>query len=116
MPKFILLWTDAALFALVLAVIGYAWHVARSRTLRATWGRVARNTPAMCSAVVLMLFVVVGLLDSIHFQPRLPPTPGATNPNAVVYAPKVVSLLDVLLEDTAFVRPEKTYSAPLSWL
>ena len=116
MPKFILLWTDAALFALVLAVIAYAWHVARSRTLRATWGRVARNTPAMCSAVVLMLFVVVGLFDSIHFQPRLPPAPGAANPSAVVYAPKVVSLLDVLLEDTAFVRPEKTYSAPLSWL
>jgi peptide/nickel transport system ATP-binding protein len=116
MPKFILLWTDAALFALVAAVIAYAWHVARSRTLRATWGRVARHTPAMCSAVVLALFVVVGLLDSIHFQPRLPSVPGATNPSAVMYAPKVVSLLDVLLEDTAFVRPEKTYSAPLSWL
>ena len=115
MPKFILLWTDAALFALVAAVIGYAWHVSRSRTLRATWGRVARNTPAMCSAVVLSLFVVVGLLDSIHFQLRLPPAPGATNASAVVYAPKVVSLLDVLLEDTAFVRPEKTYSSPLSW-
>jgi ABC-type microcin C transport system duplicated ATPase subunit YejF/ABC-type dipeptide/oligopeptide/nickel transport system permease subunit len=115
MPKFILLWTDAALFALVAVVIGYAWHVARSRTLRATWGRVARHTPAMCSAVVLMLFVVVGLLDSIHFQPRLPPVPGAASSSAVVYAPKVVSLLDVLLEDTAFVRPEKTYSSPLSW-
>ncbi|MCX7222249.1 MAG: ABC transporter permease, partial [Burkholderiales bacterium] len=115
MPKFILLWTDAALVALVAVVIGYAWHVARSRTLRATWGRVARHTPAMCSAVVLMLFVVVGLLDSIHFQPRLPPVPGAASSSAVVYAPKVVSLLDVLLEDTAFVRPEKTYSSPLSW-
>ncbi|MBP8035346.1 MAG: ABC transporter permease, partial [Burkholderiaceae bacterium] len=115
MPKFILLWTDAALFALVAAVMGYAWHVARSRTLRATWGRVARNTPAMCSAVVLALFVVVGLLDSIHFQPRLPPVPGATTSSPVVYAPKVVSLLDVLLEDTAFVRPEKTYSSPLAW-
>ena len=116
MPKFILLWTDAALFALVAAVIAYAWHVARSRTLRATWGRVARHTPAMCSAVVLTLFVVVGLLDSIHFQPRLPPVSGAATSSAVVYAPKVVSLLDVLLEDTAFVRPEKTYSSPLSWL
>ena len=115
MPKFILLWTDAALFALVAVVVGYAWHVARSRTLRATWARVARHTPAMCSAVVLTLFVVVGLLDSIHFQPRLPPVPGAASSSAVVYAPKVVSLLDVLLEDTAFVRPEKTYSSPLSW-
>jgi peptide/nickel transport system ATP-binding protein len=27
-----------------------------------------------------------------------------------------MSLLDALLEDTAFARPEKTYSAPLAWL
>jgi peptide/nickel transport system ATP-binding protein len=91
----------------------------------------------MCSAVVLFVFVVIGLLDSLHYQPRLPPvatsssttsataSPGAgtatkassaTTATAPIYAPKVKSLLDALLEDTAFARPEKTYSAPLAWL
>ena len=137
MPKIIFLWTDVALFALLLAVLTYAWHVSRSPALRATWARVARNTPAMCSAVVLFVFVVIGLLDSLHYQPRLPPvvtsssttsataspgagtaakTSSATTATAPIYAPKVKSLLDALLEDTAFARPEKTYSAPLAWL
>lgn len=115
MPKFILLWTDAALFALVATCLFYAWHVSRTPTSRATWSRVAKHTPAMCSAVVLSLFVVIGLLDSVHFQPRLPPAAGAPNNAQVVYAPKVVSLLDVLLADTALVSTEKTYSAPLAW-
>ena len=77
MPKIIFLWTDIALFALLLVVLAYAWHVSRSPALRATWARVARNTPAMCSAVVLFVFVVIGLLDSLHYQPRLPPVAGA---------------------------------------
>lgn len=116
MPKIVFLWTDIAIFALFAATLIYAWHVSRSRNLRATWSRVARSAPAMCSVVVLAVFVVIGLLDSMHFQPRLPPVTGAPATAAPVYAPKVVSVLDVLLEDTAFVRPEKTYSAPLAWL
>jgi peptide/nickel transport system ATP-binding protein len=138
MPKIVFLWTDLALFALLFAVFCYALIVSRSPALRATWARVARNTPAMCSAVVLLVFVVIGLLDSLHYQPRLPPVAAAAVPAAIaapdaaavtattaataataaapIYAPKVMSLLDALLEDTAFARPEKTYSAPLSWL
>jgi len=138
MPKIVFLWTDLALFALLFAVFCYALIVSRSPALRATWARVARNTPAMCSAVVLLVIVVIGLLDSLHYQPRLPPVAAAAVPAAIaapdaaavtattaataataaapIYAPKVMSLLDALLEDTAFARPEKTYSAPLSWL
>lgn len=116
MPKIIFLWTDVALFALLFTVLGYAWHVSRVHALRAVWGRVARSAPAMCSAVVLSFFVAIGLLDSLHYQPRLPAVAGASPNSAPVYAPKVVSVLDALLDDTAFVRPEKTYSAPLSYL
>lgn len=115
MPKFILLWTDIALFGLVALIMVYAWYVARTPSSRATWARVSKHTPAMCSAVVLSLFVVVGLLDSVHFQPKLPPAPGAAPHTPAVYAPKVVSLLDVLLSDTALVASEKTYSSPLAW-
>ena len=115
MPKFIFLWTDIALFALVLAVIGYAWHASRSPALRATWRKVTRSAPAMCSAVILIIFVVIGLLDSIHFQKRLPPVAGAPAMATPVYSPTVVSLLDVLLEDTALAKREKTYSAPLAY-
>ncbi len=115
MPNFVFLWTDVALFLMLAAVLFYAWRVRRSPTARATWGRVARSAPAMSSAVVLVFFVVVGLLDSVHYQPRLAPAPGAPADAPVVYSPQVVSLLDTLLDNTALTHQEKTYSAPLAW-
>lgn len=115
MPKFVILWTDLALFALVFLVVVYAWRVSRSESARATWIKVLQRAPAMCSAVILSFFVVVALLDSVHFQPRLPAASGQATSQAVVYSPKVVSLLDYLLQDTALLHKEKTYSAPLAW-
>lgn len=114
MPKFVLLWTDAALFAIILAVIVYIWRVRRSPTRRATWARVLHNTPAMCSALVLGLFIIVGVLDSIHFRPQLPPVADSPAGTPVAYAPFTESVLDVILEHT-IPGAERTWSAPLAW-
>lgn len=114
MPKLILLWTDAALFLMVAATLLYIWHVQRTPTLKNTWMRVLGDGPAMSAAVVLVCFVAAGLLDSVHYQSRLPPAPGAAAGAPVVYSPTVRSLLDHLLDGTALAQPEKTYSAPLA--
>ncbi|AZY50974.1 ABC transporter permease [Bordetella avium] len=114
MPRFVFLWTDIALYLIAVAGLAYLWRVWRSPNLRATWRRVAGDTPAMCSAVVLACFVAVGLLDSIHYQTRLPPAPNAAPDAPVIYAPAVTSLLDTLLAPTLLGKPEKTYSAPLA--
>lgn len=114
MPKFVFLWTDIALWLMVLGALAYAWHVRRSPNLRSTWSRVARDTPAMCSAVVLAAFALVGLLDSVHYRPQLPPAPGAAADAAPVYAPAVKSALDGLLRGSVLTQPEKTYSSPLA--
>ncbi|ARP92750.1 peptide ABC transporter permease [Bordetella genomosp. 9] len=114
MPKIVLLWTDVALYLIVLAVLAYGWHVRRTPTLRANWLRVAQNGPAMCAAVVLLAFAAVGLLDSVHYRPRLPPLPGAPADAPVAYAPSARSLLDAVLGGSVLTRPEKTYSAPLA--
>ncbi|OXC90242.1 hypothetical protein BMR85_014255, partial [Achromobacter sp. KAs 3-5] len=76
MPKFVFLWTDIALWLMVAGALAYVWRVRRSPNLRATWARVARDTPAMCSAVILVAFSVIGLLDSVHYRPLLPPRAG----------------------------------------
>lgn len=114
MPKIVFLWTDVALWLMALSALAYVWRVRRSPNLRATWGRVARDTPAMCSAVVLVAFTLVGLLDSVHYRPLLPPVPGAAAGAPPVYAPVVKSALDGLLSDTVLTRPEKNYSQPLA--
>jgi peptide/nickel transport system permease protein len=115
MPKFIFLWTDIALFMMTVAVVLYFWRVYHVPTMRATWRRVVHDTPAMCSAVVLLAFISVALLDSLHYRPRLPDVPGEAAQAVPLYAPNVISLLDTLLEDTSLSQREKTYSAPLAY-
>ena len=106
----VLLGTDLLLFVLFAALLGLAAWVRRDPSLSAAWRRVAADPLAMASATVLCLFVLVGLLDSLHYRSRLPPASGAT---AVTYSVEVHSVLDALLTPLR-TRQEKTYSAPLA--
>jgi peptide/nickel transport system permease protein len=106
----VVLWTDALLWLLVAAAVGYAIHARRRPHLRAPWGRVTRSAAGMVSAVVLAMFVAIGLLDSLHYRPALD---GRDADGRTVYAVDVRSALDALVEPLR-VRTEKTYSAPLA--
>ena len=113
----VILWTDALVYLLLAAVTGFVWYVRRHEHLRAPWWRVAQTPAAMSALVVLAAFILIGLLDSVHFRLALPPAAGAqTEPAAsrdVAYAVDVKSALDLLLASIAN-RPERTYSAPLA--
>lgn len=113
MPKIVFLWTDLALFLILLGVALYAWHVARTPNLRTTWARVGRDTPAMCAAVVLGVFLLIGVLDSMHYRPLLDAVEVSGGKGARAYSPVTRSVLDILLEKPMGGR-EKTYSAPLA--
>jgi peptide/nickel transport system permease protein len=115
MPKFVFLATDVALFVLVAGLAAYIWHARRSADLRATWRAVFRDAAAMCALVVLSLFLLLALLDSIHFRPLLPPAPGAAADAAPAYSTRTYSVLDQLLRKQ-LEGTEKTYSAPLAYL
>lgn len=112
MPKFEFLWTDLFVFALVLAVLVYAVHAARTPALRAAWGSVGRSASAMSAAVILVFFGVVGVLDSVHYRPLLPPAAGVADQPQ--YSPVMRSALDDLLGLTQLSQREKTYSEPLA--
>jgi peptide/nickel transport system permease protein len=114
MPKFVFLWTDLVLWLVVAIVIGYVVHVRRSPNLRVTWRHVLRSAPAMSAAVVLIVFITIALLDSIHFRPRLSAAPGAAPDVQQAYATRTLSPLDVLLRHAVDAR-EKTYSVPLAY-
>ncbi len=113
----VILWTDALVYLLLATVAGFVWYVRRHEHLRAPWWRVAQTPAAMSALVVLAVFVLVGLLDSLHFRLALPAAPGTqagTNASRnVAYAVDVKSALDLLLAPIAN-RPERTYSAPLA--
>ena len=105
----VLLWSDALLFVLIAAIVALVFWARRQDALRAAWGRVLKDAMAMAAATVLAVFVLIGLLDSLHYRARLPAQPGA----AARYAVEVHSALDALLSDMR-QRSEKTYSAPLA--
>ena len=102
------LWTDALIWLLVATVVVFAWYVRRQPHLRAPWRRVAQSASGMAALSVLMFFVVLGLLDSVHYRPVLSSHQGKT-----VYSVELRSLLDELVA-LLKTRREKTYSAPLS--
>ena len=106
--RFELWWSDALVWLLVLAAAGFAAYTRNHPHLRAPWARVARSASGMAAATVLAAFVLVGLMDSIHYRAALPPQGGKT-----AYATEVRSLLDRVLEPLRLTR-EKTYSAPLA--
>lgn len=108
----VLLWSDLFIWLLVLLGLVAGWWSARQPPLRAAWARVARNRSGMAATTVLSVFVLVGLIDSLHYRPQLPPKIG-DDPNRPVYAVEVLSALDALLTPLR-IRVEKTYSEPLA--
>ncbi|NRF70073.1 ABC transporter permease [Aquincola sp. S2] len=112
--KFVLLWTDVALWALFVALIGYGVRVTRAPHLRATWEKVLRDPAALCSALVLLLFLGVTALDSVHFRRALAASAGQAADKSF-YDPRAESLLDLVLERQIRMR-ESTYSQPLAYL
>ncbi len=109
----VLLWSDALLFVLIAAIVGLALWARRQEALRAAWGRVLKDGVAMAAATVLAVFVLIGLLDSLHYRARLDAAPGEQGLAGARYAVEVNSALDALLSDLR-QRSEKTYSAPLA--
>jgi len=106
----VLLWSDALIWLLVLSAILLGAWSSRNPLLRAAWRRVGRSRMGMAAATVLLAFVLVGLLDSLHYRPRLA-NREAKQPTA--YAVEVLSTLDALATPLR-TRLEKTYSEPLA--
>ena len=114
MPKFVLLWTDAAMWLMALALAVYVLLVLRRPGLRANWKRVFADAPALASAVVLALCLGITLLDSLHYRPLLPQAAGSPG-SAAAYDTRTRSVLDALLARLVDSR-EATYSRPLSYV
>jgi peptide/nickel transport system permease protein len=112
MPKFVLLWTDAAMWLMALALFGYAVTVWRSPALSANWKKVFGDAAALSSSVILLLCLTITLLDSVHYRPLLPAVAGSQGD---AYDTRTRSLLDALLGGLVESRVA-TYSRPLSYV
>ncbi len=97
----ILLWTDTLILLLLLASIGIVFYLRDKEHIQRPLNKIARSKVGMVSLVVLMFFLLVGLLDSIHFKSN------QENNN------EIISLLDYCATPLR-EHAEKTYSAPFA--
>ncbi|MGA9395060.1 MAG: ABC transporter permease [Azonexus sp.] len=107
--EIVVLWSDMIIWLLVAAGIAGAVAIARNPPLLAAWRRVGANRAGMAAATVLLAFILIGLLDSLHYRVQLEGKPG----QKAVYAIEVLSVLDALLAPLR-TRNEKTYSEPFA--
>ena len=107
--EIVVLWSDMIIWLLVAAGIAGAVAIARNPPLLAAWRRVGANRTGMAAATLLLAFIVIGLLDSLHYRVQLEGKPG----QKAVYAIEVLSVLDALLTPIR-TRNEKTYSEPFA--
>jgi peptide/nickel transport system permease protein len=107
--KLSILWTDWLIYLLFVATIVFILIVRRHEHLRAPWRKVFHSTSGMISLTVLSLFIVIGLLDSVHFRVRLPSAEG----QAPQYSVEALSILDWIALPLR-TQVEKTYSAPFA--
>ena len=109
--QYVILWTDRMIFVLVIAVSMFVIQARQKPHLRAPWRHVLQRRLAMSAAVLLSVYVVIGLTDSIHFREALPEQDGQAE---VHYSGDVISLFDKLATPLR-VQTEKSYSAPFSY-
>jgi peptide/nickel transport system permease protein len=108
--KLVLLWTDAMIFLLLAVAIAGGWWIRQRPHLLLPWRRLFKSRIGMVSLLVLSLFVLIGLLDSVHYRVALPEKNGS---GQTVYAAEVLSVFDAVVVNLRN-QTEKTYSAPLA--
>jgi len=105
----VILWTDALLYLLLIALTAFVVYVLRTPHARGPWRRVFSSHVGMAALVILCAYLVVGVLDSIHYRPAVP----GGKPGHTRYSPEVLSLLDRIVAPLR-EHSEQTYSAPFA--
>ena len=113
MVKPILLWSDALIFLLLAVLITFFVHLARNRLTRQRWLPVFSSPVGMGSFIVVIFYVLIAVLDSIHYRAPLEALNGDDGQQTQHYSQEIRSLLDDVLAGLK-KNSETTYSAPFS--
>ncbi|WP_257294333.1 ABC transporter permease [Endozoicomonas sp. YOMI1] len=104
-----ILWSDVLIFLLVGAISMFVASFRRNPQNMELWRQVFSTRLGMATFVIIMSYLVIALVDSVHFRKALPATEGQSS-EQVFYSNDVNSLLDLALGEMGN-RPERTYSA-----
>ena len=105
----VVLWSDALVFLLVGVIVMATLYIRKREHLMLPWKRVAGSNVALVSMLVLSVFLVIGLLDTLHYRVAL----SQSGNGEKIYSPEVLSVFDKLVTPLR-THTEKTYSAPFA--
>ncbi|HEY8160488.1 MAG TPA: ABC transporter permease [Methylobacter sp.] len=97
----VVLWTDALIYLLIAVILALGLYLRGKEHIQRPLQQIGRSKIGMVSLVVLLFFVLIGLLDSVHFKP------------ADDKKNEIISLLDDWATPLR-EHGEKTYSAPFA--
>jgi peptide/nickel transport system permease protein len=110
--KPLLLWSDVLIYLLVISLALFFYKLRQDPQTRERWGQVFGSRLGMVTFTIIVTYVGVALLDSLHFRRALDTT-GGGGTEETFYDNKVTSVLDVMLGGMG-ERFERTYSAPFA--
>ncbi len=105
-PVFLI--TDILIFGLMLTIVAFFLYAMRKPHLRQPWRQVVRSKAGVISMMILLVYIGIALLDSMHFHPKI-----ETSNSGEQYSGEIISVFD---EMVSILRnnSEKTYSAPFA--
>ncbi len=107
-PVFLI--TDLLIFALVFVIIAFFMYAMRKPHLRAPWRQVVRSKAGVISIMVLLVYISIAILDSIHFHPKIE---NSSVEGEEQYNGEIQSVFDQIVAEIRN-STEKTYSAPFA--
>lgn len=107
------LWSDILIFTLIGFVGLFLWKMRTDVQARKRWHSVFQSKVGMASFVVILAYVLISLLDSLHFREPLPLIDNGDANQEIAYSTDVKSVLDIVLTPLSS-HNESTYSAPFS--
>ncbi|MDC9724887.1 MAG: ABC transporter permease [Gammaproteobacteria bacterium] len=106
----VLLWTDILIYLLLSVVVASVFYVRRRPHLIAPWKFVFQKKRGVISVMILLCYVAIGVMDSVHFRLALPSDEKSKTQH---YSTEVLTVLDVLVMPLR-QQLEKTYSSPFA--
>ena len=106
------LWTDIFLWLFIILMVLFVINTFRREDMKPVILKLTSSKTVVVSSMIIMVFVIIGLLDSIHYKPRIEPQSG-TQAVQTVQTIQTMSYLDHLFGDRSNTS-EVTFAAPFS--
>ncbi len=114
MVKPVMLWSDLLIFLLVSVLVLFFVQVSRNPVARGRWQQVFSSPVGIGAFVVVVFYIAIALLDSIHYRAPLQSLDAEGDAETTVhYSQEVRSVLDDALAGLNN-NAETTYSAPFA--